>query len=71
MTDAQLAQGYAKLATVLAPYVDVLCCETLSSAREGAAAARAAAATGMALHLTCDNHQPDVMHDKSCDFFMH
>lgn len=46
MTDSQLADGYAHLASILAPHVDVLCAETLASAREGAIAARAAAATG-------------------------
>lgn len=47
MTDMQLQQGYAHLASLLAPHVDVLCCETLASVREGAIAVRAAATTGM------------------------
>lgn len=49
----ELQQGYTHLANLLAPYVDVLLCETLASAREGAIAARAAAATGVCGFVMC------------------
>lgn len=45
-TDEELDREYALIAKTIAPYSDVLVCETMSCAREAAAASRAAAATG-------------------------
>lgn len=45
-TEEELEQEYARIAAAIAPYSDVLLCETMSCAREAAVAARAAVATG-------------------------
>lgn len=44
--DAELEKEYRLIAETVAPFADVLLCETMSCAREAAAAAKAAAATG-------------------------
>jgi len=44
--DDELAEGYSLIVEHVAPYADVLLCETMSSAREGRLAAAAAAAAG-------------------------
>ena len=46
LPDDELAVEYAKIVPVISPYADVLCCETMSCAREAKAAAVAAAAAG-------------------------
>jgi len=45
-TDEDLAEEYAVIAEAIAPYADVMLCETMSSAREAAAAVYAAAKHG-------------------------
>lgn len=60
-SDDDILADYRGIAAVLAPRVDLLLCETLSSAREGAAAARAAAETGIPfwLSFTLQGNQVD------------
>jgi len=45
-TDAELAKEYALIAETVAPYADVMLCETLSSVREAVAAVHAASKHG-------------------------
>jgi S-methylmethionine-dependent homocysteine/selenocysteine methylase len=59
--DAEILADYRRLAEILAPRVDLLLCETMSSAREGAAAATAASETGREAWLswTLQGDRPD------------
>jgi len=61
--DAQILADYRRLAGILAEEVDVLLCETLSSAREARAAATAACETGREVWLswTLQGNRPDQL----------
>jgi len=61
--DEELCAEYARMAGVLAPRVDVLLCETLSSGREAVAAAEAALDTGREVWLswTLQGNRPGLL----------
>lgn len=61
--DAVILADYRRLAEILAPHVDLLLCETMSSAREGVAAATAAAETDREVWLswTLQGDRPDQL----------
>lgn len=54
---AEIEPLYREQAEVLAPFVDLFLCETMSSAAEGLAAARAAAATGKPVWVSWTLHE--------------
>jgi len=61
--DEQISEEYSRLAGLLAPRVDVLLCETLSSSREAVAAAEAALNTGREVWLswTLQGNRPGLL----------
>ncbi len=59
----EIAPQYAEQAALLAPFVDLFLCETMSHTREAVAAARGATATGkpVVVSFTLDDHVPATL----------